>query len=86
MRPICIDSSLHQISVLKKHMESDHDTSSVTLSWSCIVCDKKFKTDAESLEHLTSDHKTEEYKNKYSVKTVEEEKETSESVKEVKLN
>ena len=81
---LCVDQ-FNNSCALEQHMQSDHDTNPVTLSWSCIICDKMFKTDAESLEHLTSEHNIESSENNDSVTITEEEKETSECVKKSSL-
>ena len=50
---------------LDQHMESDHETESVELSFTCpkLSCPKKFKTDSESLDHFVMDHNMEKLDN-----------------------
>ena len=43
---------------LDEHMKNDHKSSQEVFTWPCISCDKKFQTDIESLEHLNTEHKT----------------------------
>ena len=52
------DFSFNNSRVLNEHIEREHASGKNVPTWPCTSCDKKFLTDVESLEHLNTEHKT----------------------------